>query len=260
MGSLIGVAEGYDGFGTALVAGDFNHDGKDDLAIGVPDENFESAGADSAGLVQVLKGSSGGLTDTGNYALQLNDFAGVSLQTARMGFSLARGDFDHDGDDDLAVGAPFLAAGGAPEAGGVLVYRQISGSLTPALRYDQSSPNVTGTAESDDLCGFSLAAGDFDGDGQDDLSTGCPGETVTASGFAEGALVSVYFGIVSGAFTITQGQMWHKNSTGIPDQCSSSDYFTWSLTAGDFNGDGKADLAAGSIPTTATVNVIYGAP
>ena len=32
-------AEGDDGFGDALVAGDFNGDGCDDLAIGVPEED-----------------------------------------------------------------------------------------------------------------------------------------------------------------------------------------------------------------------------
>jgi hypothetical protein len=260
VGSLFGVAEPYDRFGTSLAAGDFNNDGKDDLAIGVPDEGYESAGQSSVGLVQVLKGASGGLTDTGNYVLELSNFSGLPLQLASMGFSLARGDFDHDGDDDLAVGAPFLSTS-ASEAGGVLIYRQTSGVLTAALRYDQNSANVPGTAEVIDLCGHSLAAGDFNGDGQDDLASGCPGESVTTStSYTEGAFNIARFGVSAGALYVSEGELWHKNSSGIPGQCDTGDDFSTYLAAGDFNGDGKADLAASTSALVNSVNIFYGAP
>jgi hypothetical protein len=47
------------GFGTALAIGDFNGDGIDDLAIGVPGEDVD--GISNAGAVNVLYGSAGGL-------------------------------------------------------------------------------------------------------------------------------------------------------------------------------------------------------
>ncbi|MFT3772355.1 MAG: FG-GAP repeat protein [Minicystis sp.] len=263
VGSVYGLAEEGDHFGQALAAGDFNGDGKDDLAIGAPFEAYDGVTGE-VGIVHVLKGASGGLTDTGNYALRPSDFSGVSLQTAHFGQALARGDFDGDGKADLAVGAPFLSVGGNSSAGAVFVYRQIGGALSSALRYDQETSGVPGTAEAGDLCGFTLAAGDFDGNGLDDLASGCPGEGVTASGTDEGALDVVHFKLVTGALGIVSSQMWHKNASGIPGVCASAEWFSMSLAAGDFNGDGKADLSAGAYPgstgNTGTVNVFYGAP
>ena len=55
-----GLAEPQDAFGETLAAGDFNGDGRADLAIGAPGEN------NARGVVQVLNGSPSGLTASGN--------------------------------------------------------------------------------------------------------------------------------------------------------------------------------------------------
>jgi hypothetical protein len=63
-GGVAGVAETFDSLGWALAAGDFDNDGPADLAAGAP---FERVGTvDFAGAVNVLYGSAGGLTSTGN--------------------------------------------------------------------------------------------------------------------------------------------------------------------------------------------------
>ena len=55
------TAEAADNFGYAVAVGDFNGDGSDDLAIGVPGEDV--SGVQDAGAVNVLYGSGlGGLT------------------------------------------------------------------------------------------------------------------------------------------------------------------------------------------------------
>jgi FG-GAP repeat len=58
-----GAAEPDDGFGRTLAVGDFDRDGFADLAIGVLDEDVGSIA--DAGAVNVLYGSTGGLTGTG---------------------------------------------------------------------------------------------------------------------------------------------------------------------------------------------------
>src|SRR4029453_4868269 len=90
---------------------DFNGDGFDDLAIGVPGEDLGTG--IFAGAVDILYGSAGGLAGTNQLLTQANPEA-VDL----FGFAVAKGDFNADGFTDLAVGAPTGAVGGAPREGG----------------------------------------------------------------------------------------------------------------------------------------------
>lgn len=57
-------AEGFDAFGEVLAAGDFDNDGRADLAVGVSRQDIGSLS--DAGSVNVLPGSAGGLTGTGS--------------------------------------------------------------------------------------------------------------------------------------------------------------------------------------------------
>ena len=81
-----------DFFGNALVAGDFDGDGEDDLAISAT--NDDEAGT-NAGSVTVLYGSPSGLTATGSDFLTSGNIACASVD-AQEGFGrvLAAGDFD----------------------------------------------------------------------------------------------------------------------------------------------------------------------
>jgi hypothetical protein len=64
MGTIMGICEPGDFFGSALAVGDFDMDGYDDLAIGVPCESIETIRC--TGVVNVIYGSSTGLIDSGN--------------------------------------------------------------------------------------------------------------------------------------------------------------------------------------------------
>jgi hypothetical protein len=105
-------AEPFDRFGEVLAVGDFDGDGRDDLAIGVPGENFGDGGPSprlDAGVVQVVYGSTLGASLAGNQLWSL-DTPGIGAFNAasndRFGDALATGDFDGDGADDLAIGIP----------------------------------------------------------------------------------------------------------------------------------------------------------
>jgi len=87
--------------------------------------------------------------------------------------AVAVGDFDGDGWGDVAVGATGEAPGSDPRSGVVFVFRGTPGGIQPWQVLDQAG---LGSNEADDQFGTALAAGDFNGDGLDDLAVGAPGE------------------------------------------------------------------------------------
>ncbi|AGS72365.1 FG-GAP and VCBS repeat-containing protein [Streptomyces collinus] len=133
-------------------------------------------------------------------------------------------DFNGDGYRDYAY-ASFSARGG----GGVtVVYGTATGPGTSKQRITQSSPGVPGTDEADDMFGEVRAAADFDGDGYGDLAVAATGE----NGF-QGA-VTILWGSPSGLST----------GTALPNKNPGrNNYMGKDLATGDFNGDGKQDLA-----------------
>ena len=88
---------------------------------------------------------------------------------AEFGHTLAVGDFDGDGLADLAVAAPFrdLPVFEAEDSGEVEVF------LARPGRTFLSDLRVVG-GEDGEWFGWSLATGDFDGDGDDELAIGRP--------------------------------------------------------------------------------------
>ena len=100
-----------DHFGWALAAGDFDKDGRDDLAIGHPGENL---GGTDRGAVTVLTGAAGtGLWDRANlFATEVGELPGTVQDSQDLGRSLAAGDFDGDGHSDLAIGIPYRDVSG----------------------------------------------------------------------------------------------------------------------------------------------------
>jgi hypothetical protein len=135
-----GGAEALDHFGYALAAGDFNSDGRDDLAIGVPFEDIDSI--PNAGAVNVLYGSAGGLMAAGDqpWHQDVADVEGAAESGDEFALALAAGDFDGDGQDDLAIAVPEEDVESIADAGAVNVLYGLppspaptpTGTLTPA--------------------------------------------------------------------------------------------------------------------------------
>jgi hypothetical protein len=225
-------------------APDFNGDGRDDLAISVPGESV--GGAANAGAVQVLYGSSGGLDAAGNQFWTQNSAGIPDAAEPEDGFGtrLAWGDFNGDGFDDLAVGAPTEGVGAAERAGALhVLYGSAAGlSATGTQFWTEETAGIVDTAETDDYFADRLVTGDFNGDGRDDLAIAAPGEMLGAV-IGAGA-THVLYGTPDG-LTATGAQFWHQNVSGIADDAEDEDFFGDTLVTGDFNGDGRDDLVIG---------------
>lgn len=139
------------------------------------------------------------MTSAGNRVGQQNTpgLPGSVSAGALFGHALAAGDFDGDGFDDLAIGAPGEDVSGHDHAGAVFVLRGSASGL------------LEGAAHKGDWFGHALAAGDFDGDGEHDLAIGAPGADLPSPGGGEG-LVSVLRGSASTYLLETGDQVWHQ--------------------------------------------------
>jgi hypothetical protein len=254
-----GGAEANDWFGSALAAGDFDNDGRDDLAIGVPGEAIGAA--NDAGAVNVLYGSTSGLNYVGNQVFyQGNDGIGGAAQASdEFGASVATGDLNGDGRDDLVIGVPGESINAVSDAGAVHVLPGSASGLVPGsdVMLYQGNASIVGTSSANDRFGTSVAVGDLNGNGFDDIVVGIPGEGGAGA-------IHVVFGS-SSLITTTGNLQLSQGSSGISGNAEAGDSFGFSVASGDFDGNGFDDIAIGvpgedvsGATDTGTVNFIFG--
>ena len=114
---------------------------------------------------------------------QGRESAGTPESGDRFGFAVCAGDFNKDGYDDLATGAPYEQIGGttSAQAGFVTINH---GSHYGLTWVNAMGLNPGGSALSDaesHQMGYALGSADFNGDGFDDLAVGLPASTINSA-------------------------------------------------------------------------------
>ncbi|MGQ9573491.1 MAG: hypothetical protein ACUVV3_10000 [Dehalococcoidia bacterium] len=163
-------ADAGDRLGFVLIAADINGDGVDDLLVSARDADGPDNRRNNCGEVYVIFGSTTPprILDIAEEKQDVTLMGGEA--NAIFGHSLAAGDVDGDGLADLLVGAP--AANSREKAGGIFLFlgsAQWPPTVDVALGQHQLA--VRG-AEPGDQLGFSVASGDVNGDGRDDIIGG----------------------------------------------------------------------------------------
>ncbi len=191
---------------------------------------------------------------------------GAAAQDSGFGSVLAAGDFNADGETDLVAGLPDLGFGGnlagnIKHAGGVILF--VANALGQGLGLDREARQAFVLTElstalplpaAGDNYGGALAVGDFNGDTRADLAIGIPGRMVGANDHA--GAVHIRYGKPVQQVTLgnplplaNDSQIWTQNAlfpVNHPrDHSEADEFFGAALAAGDFNGDGRADLAIG---------------
>jgi hypothetical protein len=197
--------------------GDRDGDGSVDLAFGSP-----IVGSAAYFFPQV---TSGDLTDAPEV------WHGASPDEATGIYLEGRSDLDGDGLEDALVTS--LLGDGDWELAGRVYLAPWSG---PGDRWVESDAPARVEGEfTYEWTGQSTAAADLDGDGQDDLVVGAPGNY---NFIAFPGRVSVFLGPLEGVLTRDEADRIWVGTLG--------DYAGFSLATGDFDGSGKADIAIGA--------------
>jgi hypothetical protein len=225
-------------------AGDVNGDGYSDVLVGAPNSNVSGRGG--AGIVMVVMGGPDGLEERPRLVLE------GATSAARFGASVASlGDVNNDGYSDIIVGAPGRDTMMPMQTGSATVYLGSPSGLS-------AMPHRTYRDPENDFGSIVAGVGDLNGDGFSDAIIGT--SYASPGGLQHAGMVGVYLGTSSGLGEFrtlsfdgtTEGQLFGAAAG----------------SAGDFNGDGFAELivgAPGATPSSnrlqaGSVQVFYGFP
>ncbi len=289
----IRVPQGAFGAGNAVACADVNGDSEDDIMIGAYEGRGPNGDRPGAGQVYVIYDVPN-LPPVIDLALTPADVTiwGNSVFTSptsvvgdNLGYSLALGDLNGDSIDDLIMGA---FGNGGPNAsrtarsGAVFVVYGRS-DLPATIDFASESPDlVLYGEERDDVASITVAAGDLDGDGFDDLVVGAvggDGPNNSRGGTAGANAGEVY--VVLGSASLPPivdvagvvGPPPDVRLYGAVGQFTNSfgtftigDGFGGSLAIADINGDTLKDILIGAFtggaavgrPQAGTVYVVFG--
>ncbi len=247
-GFTLMAAEGFARLGTSFAVGDVNGDHVDDLIAGAPFAGREPGSPPGGhrtpvGEVYVVFGRPG-LQGRVDVAKDQQDFtmAGAVEQDA-FGQAVAAGDVNGDGLADIIVGARGYDGpdGKNDEAGAVFVYFGSSG-LAGNRGVKDAALTILG-ADAGDALGETLASGDVNGDGIDDVVAVARSGDGPDNSRAESGEADVVFGSrgVSGTRDLASG-----SADAVVYGPEPGSLLGTAAVVKDLNGDGRGDIVLGA--------------
>ncbi len=244
---------------------DIDGDGLDDVFLGAPFadrfriERSPAASGDNAGRAHVFFGSKTLPPDLNVASADLTFLGEKAYDGA--GFTVGcLGDLDGDGKDELAIAAPRAANGQVKGAGVVyIVYGRERAAFSSPFPLEQSDAFLLGESAYDNAGSTVAVAGDVDSDGLPEFAVGAPGADL--GGKDSG---TVYF--VRGQKSRLAGRIELQGLPHLYGPKAGQRLGLAIAAVGDFNNDGKADVALGGSPVGDALSaageayVVFGGP
>lgn len=226
-------------FGWALTAGDFDDDGYPDVATSAIGQDNDT------GVVYFLHGGASGITTNGSYKLYPYTVGGSQAQGGRFGWSLAAGQLNGLGGDDLVVGAPQTNVQGQVAAGRVYFYYASAAGVSAGNGWFRDASNLGNLAtEGNAHLGFSLAVGHlYQISGQVDVAVGAPQDDYGAQ---DGAGSVLLFEFDSQPNDYDSAKKIRQHAIYDATNASPGDQFGYALAVGRFDIGNFEDLAVGA--------------
>ena len=221
----------YEYIGTAT-SGDFNGDGLPELVLGGKGGHHWS----TPGVVWVYSGTAGGPNPAAELRITASDHS-ARTEFGSQKDQLTVGDFNNDGYDDLAVGAPVSNYAGHPltSPGAIYVYFGSSSGLRVSTELKLQAPS----SHLGDFFASRVVAGDANNDGLIDLVASSPYEQPFGSTTPCGVVVLYLNQGIANPFI-------NGNASELRSDCASTLKLGFSLQIEDLTGDGLNDLLVGA--------------